>query len=79
MSAIKQNAAKGSTLVYAMVAFLIITILLATCFFIVQNTFNRRVRSHTEDQAYYTALSVTKSVAGWLTSEKSSTKTQVQT
>jgi hypothetical protein len=56
----------GSTLIWALIIVVIITLVLAAGFAIVQRQQNSAVSQHIENQAYYSAMSVTQAIMTWL-------------
>jgi len=55
----------GSALIWALAIALILSIVLIAGFGMVQRQQNQNVQQHIENQAYYSAMSVTRAVIGW--------------
>ena len=65
----KKNTPKsksGSTLIWALIVVLVLCLVLAAGLTIAQKQQNTAVTRHTENQAYYTAMSIDKAVIDWL-------------
>jgi Tfp pilus assembly protein PilX len=56
----------GSTLIWALIVVVIITLVLAAGFSIVQRQQNSAVSQHIENQAYYSAMSANRALLSWL-------------
>ena len=56
----------GSTLIWALIVVVIITLVLAAGFNMVQRQQNSAVASHIESQAYFSAMSVNRAIIEWL-------------
>lgn len=71
---------RGSTLIWALIMMLVLGILITGGLAIASSYSNRSVDQHVKKQSYYTALSVTKAVAEWLsgTSEDKPTENRDQ-
>ena len=61
----------GSTLIWAMIVAVIITLVIAAGLTQVQRQQNSAVTQHVENQAYYSAMSVTQSMINWLSGASS--------
>jgi hypothetical protein len=59
---------RGSTLAWALVVVFVLAITLATSLLVASRGFSQEARRHAGDQAYYTALSLTKGFAEWVQS-----------
>jgi len=59
------NSKAGSALIWALAVALILSIVLIAGFGMVQRQQNMNVQQHIENQAYYSAMSVTQAVIGW--------------
>jgi type II secretory pathway pseudopilin PulG len=62
----QKKANRGSVLIWALIAVLVLSIMLATGLAIVSASMNRATSDHSNQQAYYTAMSITKTYADWL-------------
>jgi hypothetical protein len=60
----------GSTLIWAIVVILVLTITIGMGLLFVQTRFNSAVLDHNENQAYYTAVSSLETISAWISSSE---------
>ena len=67
------NSKAGSALIWALAVALILVVILAAGLGTVQRQQNANVRQHIENQAYFSAMSVTRAIMSWLDGASSAT------
>jgi len=67
------NSKAGSALIWALAVALILCIVLAAGMGVVQRQQNANIQQHIENQAYFSAMSVTRAILGWMNGSSSDT------